>query len=98
MKIAIITGASSGLGEKFALEIDKSRSDIEEIWLIARREEKLKALAQKLAKNTKVLSLDITNAADLEKYKSNPQSLRSVGGLRLFFEKQFRTAWAKLCT
>ncbi len=81
MKIAIITGASSGLGEKFALEIDKSRSDIEEIWLIARREEKLKALAQKLAKNTKVLSLDITNAADLEKYKQELSNTNAVVGL-----------------
>ena len=44
MKIAVITGASSGLGEQFAIEIDRSRTEIEEIWLIARREEKLKAL------------------------------------------------------
>ncbi|MBR2489417.1 MAG: SDR family NAD(P)-dependent oxidoreductase [Clostridia bacterium] len=60
MNIAIITGASSGLGEKFALEIDKSRDNIEEIWLIARRADKLEALAQKLSKKVRILPFDIT--------------------------------------
>ena len=68
MRIAVITGASSGLGEKFALEIDKSTTEIDELWLIARREEKLRELAEKLNKKAKVLSLDITNNSDLEKY------------------------------
>ena len=38
MKIAVITGASSGLGAEFALAIDKDPKGIEEIWLIARRD------------------------------------------------------------
>ncbi len=70
MNIAVITGASSGLGEKYALEIDKNRPDIDEIWLIARRENKLQELAKKLSKPSKVLSLDITNKAQLEAYTS----------------------------
>lgn len=68
LKIAIITGASSGLGEKFALEIDRSRNEIEEIWLIARREDKLKELAQKLTKKTKILPLDITDKIAQQKF------------------------------
>ncbi len=68
MNIAVITGASSGLGEKYALEVDKNRPDIEEIWLIARRENKLQELAKKLNKPTKILSLDITNKENLETY------------------------------
>lgn len=47
MKIAIITGASSGLGKEFALSLDKSRNEIEEIWLIARRRDRLEELAEK---------------------------------------------------
>lgn len=60
MNIAIITGASSGLGEKFALEIDKTRDKIDEIWLIARRADKLETLAQRLSKNVRILPFDIT--------------------------------------
>ena len=36
MKIAIITGASSGMGREFVLELDKSES-FDELWVIARR-------------------------------------------------------------
>lgn len=68
MNIAIITGASSGLGEKFAYEIDKARNNIDEIWLIARREEKLKEISAKLSKKAKILPLDITAEDFKEKY------------------------------
>lgn len=39
-RIAIITGASSGFGRIFALELEKNL-DLEEIWLVARREDQL---------------------------------------------------------
>jgi short-subunit dehydrogenase len=39
-RIAIITGASSGFGRLFALELEKNL-DLEEIWLVARRKDKL---------------------------------------------------------
>ena len=68
MKTAVITGASSGLGVEFALSIDKTRPEIEEIWLIARRQDRLEELAQKLNKKTRVLSLDITGDEDLKIY------------------------------
>lgn len=68
MKTAVITGASSGLGVEFALSIDKTRPEIEEIWLLARRKDRLEELAQKLNKKTRVLSLDITGDEDLKIY------------------------------
>lgn len=70
MKIAVITGASSGLGEQYALKIDKIRSDIEEIWLIARRENNLIELSKKLHKNTKIIAVDITNEEGLNRYSA----------------------------
>lgn len=66
MKIAVITGASSGLGSEFAVAVDRTRTDIDEIWLIARRREKLEELAKKLTKKARVLSLDITSDDDLK--------------------------------
>ena len=43
MKIAVITGASSGMGWEFVYHIDKNY-DLDEIWVIARREERLNEL------------------------------------------------------
>lgn len=68
MKIAIITGASSGLGAEYVFAVDKTRNDIDEIWLIARRKNKLKEIAEKLSKPSKVIPLDITAEEDLIKY------------------------------
>ncbi len=45
MRIAILTGASSGLGRAFAERIHAIFPEIEEIWLVARRAERLEALA-----------------------------------------------------
>ena len=68
MKIAVITGASSGLGEQFALKIDSLRPEIEEIWLIARRKEKLLELSKKINKKVRVLALDVTKYECINEY------------------------------
>ena len=47
MKIAVITGASSGMGLEFAKAIDAEET-LDEIWLIARRRERLEDLAKEL--------------------------------------------------
>ncbi|MBQ9968292.1 MAG: SDR family NAD(P)-dependent oxidoreductase [Oscillospiraceae bacterium] len=60
MKTAIITGASSGLGEAFVRQIGSLFPEIEEYWLIARRAEKLGALTVDGVK-LRVLPLDLTS-------------------------------------
>ena len=65
MKIAVITGASSGMGMEFAQAIAKEES-LDEIWLIARRLDRLEALAESLkeiAPGTvaRPISLDLTD-------------------------------------
>ena len=67
MGIAIITGASSGMGKDFVLELD-SRFTFDEIWLIARRVDKLEEVAKGLKNKAKVISLDLEKKEDLEKY------------------------------
>lgn len=61
MSIAIITGASSGIGEEFALQLDSSKT-FEEIWLIARREERLTKVAEKLSTPSRIFVLDLEQA------------------------------------
>ena len=48
MKIAVITGASSGLGREFAKQINQHFVTLDEVWLIARREERLNELKESL--------------------------------------------------
>ena len=40
-KVAIITGASSGIGKRFA-ETARENAEFDELWIIARREDRLK--------------------------------------------------------
>lgn len=67
MKIAVITGASSGIGKEYALEVSRSR-DVDEIWLIARREERLKEIASQMSKKTRILPFDITDDSCIKEY------------------------------
>ena len=41
MKIAIVTGASSGMGREFVKQISRLYTGLDEIWVIARRRERL---------------------------------------------------------
>jgi len=47
-RLAIITGASSGMGKEFARQIS-ARADTDELWLLARRGDKLEELAKELS-------------------------------------------------
>lgn len=37
MNIVVITGASSGMGREFAMQLDRGLHSVDEFWLIARR-------------------------------------------------------------
>ena len=68
MKIAVITGASSGMGREFVYAIDKE-FDLDEIWVIARREEKLKELGENCRANVRPIALDLTDRESFAVYK-----------------------------
>lgn len=64
-KIGIVTGASSGLGRAYAKHLDRVM-DLDELWLIARREERLAALADTLDCDCRILALDLTRPESAE--------------------------------
>jgi len=68
MKIAIITGATSGLGMEFVKEIDRLYKQLDEIWVIGRRTKRMEYSQYKISKPLRILSLDLTQPADLSKY------------------------------
>ncbi|MBR0114196.1 MAG: SDR family NAD(P)-dependent oxidoreductase, partial [Firmicutes bacterium] len=69
MKIAVITGASAGIGRELVLAVDKAK-DLDEIWVIARRRERLEEL--KTLCRTKILPipLDLTRNTSIEEYRA----------------------------
>ena len=68
MKIAVITGASSGMGKDFVRMIDKIE-DCEEIWVIARRVEKLAEIESETGKKILPIELDLSEEVSFELYK-----------------------------
>jgi len=68
MNIAIITGASSGLGKEFARQLDRKCVDnIDEFWLIARRKERLEELEDTINRKCRIFAYDISDATDMAK-------------------------------
>ena len=69
MKIAIITGASSGIGREFVRQLD-ARLEVDEFWVIARRTARLEELKETVKNKIVPISLDLTERLDVEKYKA----------------------------
>ncbi len=63
-RVAIITGASSGLGEEFAIQIDSMQA-ADELWLVARNESALQAVAAKLTTPARPVAADLTVRDDI---------------------------------
>ena len=62
-KIAILTGATGGLGQAFAAELMKE--EIDEIWAVARNDEKLNQLKETYGGKIRPVRCDLSNADDL---------------------------------
>lgn len=68
MKIAVITGASSGMGREFVYALDKDQA-FDEIWVIARREQRLLELQEKCRARIRPLVLDLQKQESLTQYQ-----------------------------
>ena len=68
MRIAVITGASAGIGREFVFAVDRKYS-FDEIWVVARRAERLEALRGEVRAPLRCLALDLTAEESLESLK-----------------------------
>lgn len=66
-KIAVITGASSGMGRRFAETVNEWGS-FDEVWCIARRADRLEELRASVPYPVKGISLDLTDRASFAVY------------------------------
>ena len=64
MRIALITGASSGLGKEFIRQLRREKLD--EIWAIARRKERLLELSGLVPIPVRPISLDLTKPESID--------------------------------
>ena len=65
MKIAIVTGASSGMGRQFVLQLSQYVS-VDEIWVIARRELALNSLKEEVCVPLRTICLDLTQESSFD--------------------------------
>ncbi len=66
MSIAILTGASAGLGQSFFKSLIARYPDLDGIWLIARRKERLEQMAADSPVPVTVLPLDLVDPASYD--------------------------------
>ena len=67
MKIAIVTGASSGMGREFVLQLNQY-VQVDEIWVIARRQEALESLKAEVSTPVRAVFLDLLNEQSFETF------------------------------
>lgn len=66
--IALVTGASSGMGKEFVCEIAKKYKGLDEIWVIARRKDRLRELKKEIVgTRVRMLPLDLTKEESFER-------------------------------
>lgn len=69
MNIAIITGASSGLGMEFARQLDKSLGKTDEIWLLGRNKLSLDGLTESLRHKARTIVIDLSEEKELRQFE-----------------------------
>ena len=67
MNIAIVTGASSGMGREFVLQL-KDYVDVDEIWVIARRQAALESLKEESAIPVRPVVLDLLDSSSFSQF------------------------------
>lgn len=69
LEIAMVTGASSGMGKEFVKQLS-GMGGLDQIWVAARREERLKGLAREVGTPLRIFACDLTQPAGIGEVKA----------------------------
>ena len=69
MKIAIVTGASSGMGREFVSQMESFYKELDEIWVIARSEDRLRELESRMMTKLRMFTGDLLQPELYERIK-----------------------------
>lgn len=76
MKIAIVTGASSGMGRETIIQMADRFGGLEEIWAIARRADRMEELQTQVPVALRVIPLDLADPASWQELKARLEEIR----------------------
>lgn len=76
MKIAIVTGASSGLGREFVRQIESLYRELDEIWIVARREDRLLEVESLLMTKVRIFTADLQRKSGFAELDATLQELK----------------------
>lgn len=103
MKIAIITGVTSGLGHEFLRAVNAKHPELEQIWVVARRVSRLEQLAEKYNK-LRPVPLDLCDSTSIDELarliRDEKPDIRVLinnagfGELGNFYENDYKTQMA----
>ncbi len=96
MRIAVITGASSGMGRDFVRQLS-ARENFDEIWVVARRRERLEELRKEISVPLRPVCLDLSKKESIEEYgalleSEKPEVAVLVNASGFGFFKEFTEA------
>lgn len=87
MKIAVVTGASSGMGREFVHQLEYFYKDLDEIWVIARRQEQLEMLCKEVDVPLRIFAGDLQKReiyrefyTELHRWRPNVRMLVNAAG------------------
>ena len=69
LQIAIVTGASSGMGWETVIQLADRFALLDEIWVLARREERLKELSGQVPVKLRIFAVDLLNLSELAPFE-----------------------------